>query len=183
MAKTTKKKKINKTNKNAHTKKEVLNNIENDHSISKVIKCIVSVLAIFGIMYLLTVLILKKSSTDYITKDVEKTTIQYSEILAGTSFDKKDNEYLVIYYDLKEDDNSIYQTLLSDYEAKDNHLPIYYVDLSNSMNKSVISTESNKEANSVAELQINGPTLIKFSNHKIIEYIEGKEDISNYLNN
>lgn len=177
-----KKKTTNKKKTNVNTKKEILNNLS-DTKTSNIIKCIVAVLIIFAIMYLITVLILKKSSADYITKNDEKTTIQYSEILAGTSFSKKESEYLVLFYDFKSDNASTYEGLYSDYKAKDEHLPIYYVDLSNTMNKSVVSENSNHEASNAEELRINGVTLIKFENNKISEYIEGEEDISNYLNN
>ena len=80
------------------------------------------------------------------------------------------------------DEDNTYADLISNYEAKDEHLSIYYVDLSNALNKSVISEEeSNKEAKSVEELKINGATLIKFTNNSISEYIEGEESISSYL--
>lgn len=171
----------NKSKKNTQNSKEVLKSINNDNEVKKVIKCVVIVLAIFALMYLLTVLVLKKSSTDYITKEEESTTIQYSEILAGTVFNKKDNEYLVLFYDMDEDTDYTYSNLVSDYEAKEEHLPIYYVDLSSALNKSVIADESNKDATSAEELKINGATLIKFTNNSISEYLEGEEAISNYL--
>ena len=174
-------KNTNKSKKNTQNSKEVLKSINNDNEVKRIIKCAVLVLAIFAVMYLLTVLILKKSSTDYIIKEKDSTSIQYSEILAGTSFSKKDNEYLVLFYDMSDDTDSTYSDLSSDYEAKEEHLPIYYVDLSSALNKSVIADESNKDATSAEELKINGATLIKFTNNSISEYIEGEEAISNYL--
>lgn len=174
-------KNTNKSKKNTQNSKEVLKNFDNDNDAKKVIKCVVIVLAVFAVMYLLTVLILKKSSTDYITNEEESTTIQYSEILAGTSFSKKDNEYLVLFYDMNDDTNNKYSNLVSDYEAKEEHLPIYYVDLSSALNKSIIADESNKDATSAEELKINGATLIKFTSNSISEYLEGEEAISNYL--
>lgn len=176
-------KNVNKKKKTNQTSKEVLKNSYGNDELKNGIKCVVIVLVIFAIMYLLTLLILKKASTDYITKDNEKTSIQYSEILAGTSFDKKDNEYLVLFYDMNEDEKEkyTYANLVSNYEAKDEHLPIYYVDLSSALNKSVVSEESNKNAKSAEELKINGATLIKFNTEGIVEYIEGKDSISDYL--
>lgn len=176
-------KNVNKKKNINQTSKEVLNNSSSNEELINGVKCVVIVLVIFALMYLVTLLILKKSSTDYITNEKESTFIQYSEILAGTSFDKNDNEYLVLFYDMNKDEeeNYTYTNLVSDYEAKDEHLPIYYVDLSSALNKSVISQEANKEAKSAEELKINGETLIKFNNEGIIEYIEGEEAISNYL--
>lgn len=173
--------KSNKKSKNVQTRKEVLNNSIYESDTSNVIKCVVIVLVILLVMYLLTVLILKKSSTDYISKEDEKTAIQYSEILAGTSFNKEDEEYLVLFYDTTADNASVYGNMISTYEAKDSHLPIYYVNLANTMNKSINSSESNKDAKDASELKINQSTLIKFSNGGIVDYVEGQDSINEYL--
>lgn len=176
-------KKKNTTNKKENTtqnSKEVIENLPTP-GLSSIIKIAAVVLVIFGIMYLLTVLILKKSSLDYIKKDSEKTSIQYSEILAGTSFSKKDSEYLVLYYDKSSNDASIYEGLYSDYKAKDEHLPIYYVDLSKALNKQAVSDESNKDATSNEELKVKNGTLIRFVDKKIEEYFEGEEEVKGYF--
>ena len=172
------KKTSNKKAKNVQTRKEVLNsNIYGSES-KKIVTCILVVLVIFALVYLLTNLILKKSVADYITKNNDKTTLQYDEILSGQSFDKKDSEYLVLFFN---EEDTIYQTLISNYQAKDEHLPIYYVNLKNRMNKNCVSNESNKDATTSSELKINGPTLIKFTNNEISDYIEGEEPITEYL--
>lgn len=176
------KKNTNKKVKNNQNKKidRVKSNYQNESS--KVIKCLIIVLVIFGVMYLVTTLIIKNSDDNTYTKEKEKTSIQYDEILLGTTFNKKDKEYLVLFYDVDSDTDSTYSDLLSDYEAKDDKIPIYYVDLGNAMNKSCLSTESNESATNANELKINNVTLIKFSDNKIEEYIVGQEEISNYLN-
>ena len=170
----------NKTKEKAYNSKVVLeNNIYNDDT-SKIIKCFVFVVLVCVVMYFLTVFILEHSSS--YTKETVKTSIQYDEVLAGTSFKIKDSEYLVLFYNLEDDEDSKYADMISDYEAKDDALPIYYVDLGNGMNKSVVtSEESNKNATSSSELKINGETLIKFKDNQISDYIEGVESITNYL--
>lgn len=172
-----------KNTENKKNKKKNINhtNIEissSSNDASKIIRCIVIVIAIFAIMYLITILILKNSSSDYKERDIE-TSIQYSEILAGTSFQKKDKEYLVLFYD--SDKDAKYMDDVSNYQAKDNHLPIYYVDLNNKMNKSVVSEESNKDAKNASELKVKSPTLIKFVDNEISEYIDDKDEVSKYL--
>ena len=172
------KKTSNKKAKNVQTRKEVLNsNIYGSES-KKIVTCILVVLVIFALVYLLTNLILKKSVADYITKNNDKTTLQYDEILSGQSFDKKDSEYLVLFFN---EEDTIYQTLISNYQAKDEHLTIYYVNLKNRMNKNCVSNESNKDVTTSSELKINGPTLIKFTNNEISDYIEGEDSITEYL--
>lgn len=170
-------KKTHKNTKSIQTSRDVLNSYKTDTS--SMVKCGIIVLIIFAIMYLLTTFIINKSKADYITKNNDKTTIQYSEILSGQVFNRKDDEYLVLFYDYNND--TAYTTLLSDYEAKDEHTAIYYVDLGNRMNKNCVSNESNESATKSTELKVNGPTLIKFVNNQITDYIEGEESITNYL--
>ncbi len=164
-------------------KKSTQSNIEIGNTylsneMSKAIKCILVVAILFAVMYGITVLILKNSPYEYTKEDV-KTSIQYDEILAGTSFQKKDSEYFVLFYHADSDNQ--YMNMLSDYQAKESHLPIYYVDLDNKMNLSVISSESNREASNASELKIKDVTLIRFKDGKIEEYIEDASKISEAL--
>ena len=173
------KKKVNKKQKKANNNK-VINNISSKTEITNAVKCIIAVVLIFVLMYFLTIYITKNSTDSVIKKTKENTTIQYDEILAGTSFNQKEKEYLVLFYNLDEDTEDKYYSLRSEYKEKEESLPIYYVDLSSSLNESCISTEKNEDATNASELKINEPTLIKFSNGKIQEYMTG-EEISNYL--
>ena len=175
-----KQKKVNKTNKSKQNKRIDGGNSDYKNQTRRIITCLITILVIFGVMYLITVLILNNS--DHTSSPKEQTSIQYEEILLGTVFNKKDKEYLVLFYNVAYDTENTYRSLISDYAVKDNKIPLYYVDLNNSMNKSCISTETNKEATKAQDLKINDNTLIKFSNHKIAEYIVGEEEISNYLN-
>ena len=172
----------NKNNKKKNVNnKKVIDNIDSDINIKKVFICIILVAIIFGLVYLLTLYITKNSTDSVVKKKFDNTTIQYDEILLGTSFSQKDNEYLVLFYNVSEDEDSTYYTLKSNYEAKDDALAMYYVDLGSALNKSAVSKEDNKTAVSASELKISGPTLIKFKEGKIEEYITGEEDITNYL--
>ena len=66
--------------------------------------------------------------------------------------------------------------------AKENNIDkIYYVDMSNALNKKFASDTGNSSATKADELKINGPTLIRFANNKIVEYVEGVEKIADYL--
>lgn len=172
------KKTLNKKNKERNINHNNIEISSSSNDASKIVKCVIIVIAIFAVMYLITLLILNNSSSDYTKRDIE-TSIQYSEILAGTSFQKKDKEYLVLFYNSEND--AKYLDDVSNYQAKDNHLPIYYVDLKNKMNSSVVSEESNKEAKNASDLKVKSPTLIKFVDNEISEYIDDKDEISKYL--
>lgn len=170
----------NKKNKKVNNNNRIIETSKSN-DVSKVVKCTVIILIILVLVYLLTVYITKNSTDSVIKERVDNTTIQYDEILVGTSFNQPDDEYLVLFYNVDNDINSAYYTLKSDYEAKDDALPIYYVNLASKLNSDCISSESNESATNASELKINDTTLIKFTNNKISEYIVGAEKISDYL--
>lgn len=154
-----------------------------DGEYKKIIIITLVVLAFLVAFYFITVAILDKgdSSTKNINTD-EEVEIQYKEILVGTSFSMKDSSYLVVYYDTTDEENaSTISSAISTYRTNNKDSHIYYVDMSNALNKSFVSEESNSSAGSASELKINGPTLINFSDGKIVEYVEGTEKIVDYL--
>lgn len=148
----------------------------------KALKLLIIVLVIFGIFYLLTAYIINKDNKkDNSSKD--EVEIQYKEILAGSSFSIDDNEYYVLYYDKSNEElKSDIDLLISEYETKEDKINIYTVDMSNSFNKHVVSDSSNMGPTSASELKINGTTLIKFSDKKVVDYIENYDMIKEYLN-
>ena len=117
------------------------------------------------------------------TKETSKVTIDNNTILAGEIFDQKEDEYYVLVYN-KNEENSILGTWKGVYSGKENALKIYEVDSETKLNGNFIVKEnSNKDAQSYSELRIVSPTLIKINNKKIVEYIEGEEQIKNIFKN
>ncbi|MBQ2639721.1 MAG: hypothetical protein IJF92_03055 [Bacilli bacterium] len=169
------------------TKSIKKNNKKKTNNVSKeiysIVKLLVIVLVILGIFYFLTVYITSKKENKYVKE--EKTgnvDISYQEILAGSSFNIDEEEYIVIYYDMSDKDlKSNITTSISKYESKEKHLPIYTVNMSSAFNKKYNSSESNNNPSSLEELSISGPTLIKFSNNEVNEYIESYDNIKEYL--
>ena len=150
-----------------------------------IIVCVI--ICVFCAFYFLTVFISKDDSSSTNSnssnkKTTETTNISYDEILLGRSFSMEDGEYLVLYYDKDNSDlSSEMSSALSTYNNKDSHLNVYTVDMSDALNSSFTSDEANHDAKDVSEMKISGPTLIKFNNNKIDDYIEGKEEITEYL--
>lgn len=143
----------------------------------------ISVLLFLGLFYLLTVVILGDKSEN--KKDEVKTAeveIQFDEVLVGSSFSIKDEEYFVLYYEFENEDiNTELSSLVSNYRMSKESPYLYVVNMSNALNSSAISDKSKKDAQKSSELKINGPTLIKFENGKIDGYIEGIDDITDEL--
>ena len=150
-----------------------------------IIVCVI--ICVFCAFYFLTVFISKDDSSSTNSnssnkKTTETTNISYDEILLGRSFSMEDGEYLVLYYDKDDSDlSSEMSSALSTYNNKDSHLKVYTVDMSDALNSSFTSDEANHDANDASEMKISGPTLIKFNNNKIDDYIEGKDEITDYL--
>lgn len=147
-----------------------------------IIKMLLIVLIIFGVFYLFTLYLVRESDSDSNDSTVsDNANISYEEILVGNSFDMS-GEYLVLYYDHSEDElESKFTNLISEYKSKENSLSVYIVDMDNALNTKYISDDSNTSPKSVSELKIKGSTLIKFNNGNVIDYIEGEENITSYL--
>lgn len=161
-------KKIQKNIKNNITKKKEEYPVKNQiMTLAKVITAILITSFIISVIVSLT-------NKTY-TLEEEKEIVQ-NEILAGQTFNRKDETYYVAFYEFNSDEDL--ESTISNIENQ----KIYKVDLSNKMNQSIISDTSNKKATTIDELQINGPTLIKITNEKITDYIEGYDNITTYLN-
>lgn len=146
--------------------------------ILKVLRVLFVVIVVLSAFYLLTVLIVGNVDDD----TVAETTIQYDEILAGSSFGMRDDEYLVVYYDFTDSELTDITSQIYSYSYTGEYR-LYTVDMSNGFNKPYATEETaNKKPESAEELLINGPTLIKFSDGKVSEYIEGTDNIVDYLN-
>ena len=164
--------------KNTGKRKEI--NEEENIKLKNIIIVILVVLIFLGIFYLITVKVTKKD--DSTSEEDTETYISSEEILVGSSFNRAGSEYLVVYYDKSNNDNSAISSKVYTYRNKDERIPLYEADMSNIFNKEYATEEEvNKEPKNIDELMINGPTLIKFSDDKVVEYIEGIDNILNYL--
>ena len=151
-------------------------------SIKELCIIVIVIAAVFGIVYLLTVGATKLGWFDphYTKPSVEDATISFENIEVGTMFDRIEEEYFVILSD-GEKDNYYLTSLISNYKEKDDALKIYTVDLSDGLNSSVVSNESNTISSKVAELKINDTTLIHVRNGQNIESFVGVDNIAKVL--
>ena len=135
------------------------------------------ILGIFIVAYLIIGIFVTKEikwfQGDKDTKEV--TTIQYTTILAGETFNQNAEEYYVIFSDSEGFNYATYQTMISNNSDK----KIYLVDLANPLNKKYISEESNSDVQSAVDLKVKDNTLIKISNKSNVLYLEGKDNIIN----
>ena len=142
-----------------------------------IIIVVVAVLVVL-FMYFLTTRILAKDDSSNEDK-VRENAIQYDEILAGESFNKT-GEYYVIYYDSTDQYSSI-SSLISSYQLNNKDVKLYSVDLSDGMNKKYI-TDGNIVTKDASSLKVKENTLIKFNNGKVDEVITDMNEITSILN-
>lgn len=143
-----------------------------------IIIVVVAVLVVL-FMYFLTTRILASSDDGSSEDKVRENAIQYDEILAGESFDKS-GEYYVIYYDSTDQYSSI-GSLISSYQLNNTDTKLYSVDLSNGMNSKYV-TDGNVVTKDASSLRVKNNTLIKFNNGKVEDVITDIDEITSILN-
>ena len=128
-------------------------------------------------LYFLTDTILSKKNKD--TSTVE---FDYTECTVGTMFNRPYDEYYVFLYDSTSSSASQYQSLISNYEKKDNNKKIYFVDLSTKFNSPYVSDKSNKKPTKASEVQVKDSALVLIKNGKVSTYYESVTDYEKVLN-
>ena len=153
-----------------------------DFDLKKNIYVALGILAFLLVFYLLTIYITNKNTEKTDEEDKVETYISYKNIILGRSFDMGDGEYYVAYYDsTAEDIADNYNEVISTYQTDKGDLTIYVVDMHDALNASHSADVGNMSPTNASELQIHGPTLIKFDNHQVVEYIEGLDGIKEHL--
>lgn len=166
-----------KKNNRKNNSKKIEEFVGDDSSLVDKLFIVGGVLLFILAFYLLTVYITGKNTTsnEEKPKNVE---ISQTEIIVGRSLSMGKGDYYVLYYD--DNNSSTYVDIINNYHRE---TPIYKVNMSNMFNRKYTTTgESNKSPSKASEFLINGPTLIKVSNKKVVEYYEGEETIRTILN-
>lgn len=163
------------------TKKKKELEVEENVSLKNIFIVILIVLIFLGIFYLITVKVTDSDTGNSDDEEVE-TEIQTEEILVGSSFNRAGDEYLVVYYDKSDSALSSIGSKIYEYRNKTERIPLYEADMSNVFNKEYVTDkDTNKEPKEASEIMINGATLIRFKDGKVVDYIEGQDSILDYL--
>ena len=116
-------------------------------------------------------------------KDDETTPaeIQNIEILAGSTFNRVEDEYFVLYYDFVGDNAKDCVAIYNLYAGKTDKLKMYVVDLHKGFNKQYL-TENRSEANvnDISTLKVMDGTLVKVKSGKTEFAKIGMDEINSY---
>lgn len=162
-----------------------INTTTSDLEANKIVKILIGVLLVLGITYLIAALItgdIKLGKNQ--EKEEEEVEIQYEEILAGETFKQHASEYYVMYFNFTDNIAASYLTFKDTYSYKENSLDFYLVDLEKGFNQSFLKNEEeeyNEYPDSIDEIKVTNPTILKISSHKVVERVEGKQEVLNYL--
>lgn len=109
----------------------------------------------------------------------EETVINYEFIPMGTILNRNEKSYYVLFDNFK---NSLTEDVyINGLLSEQKMYRVYKVDMSLKENEKYLSKEPNAKAQTISDLKINGITLIKVSDGKIVKYLTGSDEIENFL--
>ena len=151
--------------------------------IKQIIVTTLIVLCVLGIFYLIA---FKKTGHTFFNHnkdEEEEVTFQDSEILLGTSFDMG-NDYLVVYYDLNNQEDTDVSKINEEVTnfTYMGGIKIYKCDISSAFSKPFVTEgDPNTNPESADQILLNGPTVIRFTDGSVSNYVTGADEIVNYL--
>ena len=143
-----------------------------------VILTLIIILVAIG-LYFLTDRVLSNQTTD--RPEPPPAPISYTNTIVGRIFDKPYNEYFVFLYSSEDDRAGFFSGLFRNFNAEEDAIKIYYVDLNDGFNNHVLAEESNPRPRNVSEVQISDYALMRFRNGRVVAFYESVEDIENAL--
>ncbi len=142
-----------------------------------VIKTTIIIVVILAVFYVITGLI-----TGEINFEGEpEPNIQYSEILAGESLSRAEENYLVIYFDSTSDKSTTIQTLLYNYQLVPESLKYYTVDMGKALNEIYKAEANNLMVATASELKISTTAMIEIKDGQVINIWDTEEKVLDYL--
>ncbi len=113
----------------------------------------------------------------YEAPEKKEAEISNEYILAGSTFNRMEKEYYVVFDEFNSD--NVYLNYILDNTSSDLH--IYKVNMLLKVNAVYNSESSNKKVQKAADLLIKSPTLIKIKNGKNVLYLDDIEKIKEEL--
>ena len=157
-------------------RKEVETLFKDDKEVFKVFKIGLGVILFIGLVFAV-INIFNGNWNIFTQQNTVKTEIDSKMVIAGNMFNKEEDEYLVLAYDMSEEKYYFYGSLTNSYD-KTPHL--YYLDLSSGFNVNINGTKT-VISNDLEKLKLSGPTLLFIKGDKITKTYTKEADIVNYF--
>ena len=106
-----------------------------------------------------------------------KTEIDPTMVIAGTMFNRSDDEYLVFACDMSNEENDFYSVAIDNYNKSKK---LFYLDLSSGFNDKFVKDKT-VISNDLEKLQFAGPTLLVIKGNEIVSSYTTEKDILDYL--
>ena len=174
---------LNDTRRNRKMNRRYNESLNEESSPKKAIITLVVVLVVFFSVYFIAMLITGEIKLGTEPKEEVPEEIQYQEIIVGKMFNRPESSYLVLLGSFTDYDTTLLMQDADRYmSTNDDADYVYYVDLDKGFNKGHHSEEeSNPKAQTLEELMVKNPTLVRIQDGKIVDYIEGKDEIEAYF--
>jgi len=156
--------------------KEVAVLFKDDKEVFNVFKIALGVLLFIGIAYVgINIL---NGNWNILTKNNKKATeIDSQMVIAGTMFNKEESEYLVLAYDMQNENQAFLAALINNYnDAK----KLYLLDLSSGFNTNFIGDKT-VVSNDLSKLKFSGPTLLTIQADKITKSYTTEDEIIKFF--
>jgi len=149
-----------------------------DKEVYDIFKILLGVILFIGLAFVL-INIFNGTWNIFNKSNGEETKIDPNMLMVGTMFNKEDGEYLVLAYDMSDDNNTYYSALASMYSGS---IKLYYLDLSSGFNRDYIG-DATSISSDLTKLKFSGPTLMLINKDTITKSFVTEEEITNYLTN
>ena len=159
-------------------RKEAEQLFRDDKEIYNVFKIALGVIVFVALAYLF-VNVMKGNLNFFNKRNIPTEDIDSSMVIVGTMFNKSEEEYLVIAYDMSDDTNNYYSALVSNYQGEKK---LYKLDLSSGFNKDFVGDTAVINSD-LEKLKLANPTLLVVKGDKIVSSKTKEEDITKYLTN
>ncbi len=160
-------------------KKEIMGGSDEDQ-MKKMIKILLIVVLFIGLVWFVFAIINGEIFGKKKSKETEEVEIQNDIILAGSVFNRSEEEYYVLLYDFDGANKGTCGAIFTVYNDKD-ALKMFKVDLGDKMNSNVLVTDAGAvNYSNSADLKVLDATLIKVKDGKAIEFISGIDELKAY---
>ena len=150
---------------------EVRNEIQN---LLIIITCIVGIIII---LYFITEFVTNKKQLLKYSKVDAVSQISYTDIMASDIL-RKEGSYYVLVEDENDSYMELYKTYITSYLDIEGHLPVYFVDLNDSLNQKYMAEENDFSSQN---LKFKGTVLLKIVDGRVENHYQDSASISEHL--